>query len=279
MCDQLKAAQKAIEEAQVGVILTGAGMSASSGLPTFRGKEGFWEAYPPYKNLGIEFEKMASPNSFERHPELAVGFYGHRLTKYRETNPHKGYALIDEWIKSLEYGGFIVTSNVDGHHFVRKESPVYEVHGSINHWQCIEYKCALENGLLPSPTEIKVDMATMEAEIDENHKCPICQSIIRPNILMFDDWSYVSTRENTQAIRYSKFKNALQDNYKKGVVIEIGAGSKIPTIRFMAEACARDCQLTHIIINAEDDSNRYQRAKNSIFLVGDAEEIIKELLF
>jgi len=60
------------------LIAAGAGMGVDSGLPDFRGKEGFWRAYPPLLKLGIRFEEMANPRWFTENPELAWGFYGHR---------------------------------------------------------------------------------------------------------------------------------------------------------------------------------------------------------
>jgi len=63
----------------------GAGMGVDSGLPDFRGDEGFWKAYPPMAKLGIRFSSMANPRWFESDPELAWGFYGHRLNLYRAT--------------------------------------------------------------------------------------------------------------------------------------------------------------------------------------------------
>ena len=65
------------------LIGAGAGMGVDSGLPDFRGKEGFWRAYPPLKKLGIRFEEMANPRWFTENPALAWGFYGHRYNLYQ----------------------------------------------------------------------------------------------------------------------------------------------------------------------------------------------------
>ena len=58
------------------LISAGAGMGVDSGLPDFRGSQGFWNAYPPYKKLGLDFYDLANPDWFARDPELAWGFYG-----------------------------------------------------------------------------------------------------------------------------------------------------------------------------------------------------------
>ena len=72
-------------------------------------------------------------------PELAWGFYGHRLMLYRETEPHEGFAILHRWMSRMPRGGFVYTSNVDGHFQKAGFSPeqVYEVHGTIGAMQCL----------------------------------------------------------------------------------------------------------------------------------------------
>ncbi len=62
-------------------------MGVDSGLPDFRGAEGFWRAYPVMAKLGLSFEEMANPAWFQTDPHLAWAFYGHRLNLYRRTQP------------------------------------------------------------------------------------------------------------------------------------------------------------------------------------------------
>ena len=87
----IRSAAEAICSADALLIGAGAGMGVDSGLPDFRGDEGFWKAYPPLKNLGISFYQMADPIWFHRDPRQAWGFYGHRLNLYRVTKPHDGF--------------------------------------------------------------------------------------------------------------------------------------------------------------------------------------------
>jgi len=83
------------------LICTGAGMGVDSGLPDFRGNEGFWKAYPPFARLGLSFIDMANPGWFHQDPELAWGFYGHRLNLSRQTIPHKGFERL---LRLLKWG-------------------------------------------------------------------------------------------------------------------------------------------------------------------------------
>src|SRR5689334_6849565 len=85
-----------IRDADALLIGAGAGIGVDSGLPDFRGDHGFWRAYPPLAKLGIRFVEIANPRSFARHPELAWGFYGHRLALYRDTVPHEGFTILRE---------------------------------------------------------------------------------------------------------------------------------------------------------------------------------------
>lgn len=134
----VEAAARAIADAEALVITAGAGMGVDSGLPDFRGDEGFWQAYPPFARLGLSFVDLANPVWFERDPTLAWGFYGHRLHLYRATLPHPGFELLRRWGAARRFGSFVFTSNVDGQ-FQRAafaDERVLECHGSIHHLQC-----------------------------------------------------------------------------------------------------------------------------------------------
>src|ERR1700730_4140005 len=91
---RLRAAADAVRGADALIIGAGAGMGVDSGMPDFRGPEGFWRAYPPYARLGLRFEQLASPAHFVSDPKLGWGFYGHRTNLYRQTVPHDGFAIL-----------------------------------------------------------------------------------------------------------------------------------------------------------------------------------------
>src|ERR1051326_3225512 len=89
-----RAVRAAMDEGGGLVITAGAGMGVDSGLPDFRGPEGFWKAYPAIAKLGLSFSQMADPSWFETDSALAWAFYGHRLNLYRRTIPHFGFQLL-----------------------------------------------------------------------------------------------------------------------------------------------------------------------------------------
>ncbi len=92
--DLFKQAAMILRSADALLLAAGAGMGVDSGLPDFRGNEGFWNAYPPLRRLHLSLQEMAQPEWFVRDPELAWSFYGHRLHLYRSTVPHEGFHIL-----------------------------------------------------------------------------------------------------------------------------------------------------------------------------------------
>ena len=215
-----------VRNADAVVIAAGAGIGVDSGLPDFRGATGFWQAYPALAAAGIDFQSAASASRFVRDPLHAWGFYGHRLALYRRTIPHAGFALLQKWTGAKPCGGSVFTSNVDGQFQVAGCDPlqVHECHGSIHHLQC-SVPCS--DAVWPAGAFVPVvDEATCSL-INDVPLCPRCGAVARPNILMFDDWSWVDGRPEQQAMR----QQAWLEKVKRPVVIEIGAGKAIPTVR------------------------------------------------
>src|SRR5207245_4255015 len=132
--DALHRAALTVTSADALLIAADAGMGVDSGLPDFRGDQGFWRAYPPYQKLGLRFTALANPHWFATDPALAWGFYGHRLNLYRATEPHEGFRILQSWARRMKYGAFVFTSNVDGQFQRAGFSPerILEVHGSID---------------------------------------------------------------------------------------------------------------------------------------------------
>jgi len=244
---QLAKAAAAISRAEVLIITAGAGMGVDSGLPDFRGDHGFWNAYPMYRRLGLSFVQAANPEQFERDPAFGWGFYGHRTNLYRATVPHEGFRIIRKWISDLELDHFVVTSNVDGQ-FQKDgfaEDAVYEVHGSIHHLQCLS-PCS--DAIWDNREEVPVNLDTMKAE--RIPKCSRCGGVARPNILMFGDFSWLPDRTREQERYYDEF---LTDHRgERMVVLEMGAGTSIPTIRYMGERMAATGRATLIRINPRE---------------------------
>jgi NAD-dependent SIR2 family protein deacetylase len=245
----LERAAVAIAGAEAFLITAGAGMGVDSGLPDFRGNEGFWRAYPPMKRLGVSFVDMANPGWFERDPPLAWGFYGHRLQLYRNTTPHPGFEILQRWAGAGVHGSFVFTSNVDGQFQMAgfDERRILECHGSIHHLQCC------------SPCHHEIwDAAGEAVEVDEESfrarrplpQCRRCGGLARPNVLMFGDWNWIGSRSEAQDRRFLTWLDSIRG--AQLAVVEIGAGTGVPTVRMTSERTVAQLGGTLIRINTRE---------------------------
>ncbi len=226
LSDAIEHAASLIEQADALIVAAGAGMGVDSGLPDFRGAEGFWRAYPALREAKMDFYKIASPHSFKESPELAWGFYGHRLSLYRDTVPHGGFELLKRWGDQTIHGLSVFTSNVDGQFQKAGFDPaqIYECHGSIHHLQCLtacrEHVWTADK-FLP---DVDQDRCLLR---NSPPRCPHCCALARPNVLMFSDWAWIKERSASQADRQEQWLSQVS----RPVVIELGAGTAIPSVR------------------------------------------------
>jgi NAD-dependent SIR2 family protein deacetylase len=226
-------------------------MGVDSGLPDFRGDEGFWNAYPPYRHLGLSFVDLANPAWFRKDPHLAWGFYGHRFNLYRATRPHAGFACLARWGAARPLGSFVFTSNVDNQ-FQRagfEPARVVECHGAIETWQCAR---ACGNGLFaPSVREVIVDPSTFRAA-DPLPSCPGCGALARPNVLMFGDDGWQDTRTRAQQTRFQHWLAETAHRGRRLAIVECGAGTAVPTVRSLGEMLATRYGATLVRINSRE---------------------------
>ena len=268
---ELEKAIFTLQEAAYLLITAGAGMGVDSGLPDFRGVEGFWRAYPVVKERGLRFEEMANPKWFEQDPTLAWAFYGHRLNLYRKTTPHTGFAKLLACAQSKERY-FVFTSNVDGQ-FQKAgfdANRILEVHGSIHHLQC-QQNCS-DAIWRADKTPIMIDEKTFRAK-EPLPTCPRCKAIARPNILMFSDYHWISDRTDIQSNRLQHFLDTIIQEKKKVVILEFGAGEAVPTVRLFGEHIANMPQATLIRINPRD----FEVPVGNISLAMGAKKAIEQL--
>jgi len=238
-----------IAKADALLITAGAGMGVDSGLPDFRGKNGFWGAYPALGKRGISFEQMAQPTWFSDDPAMAWAFYGHRQQLYRETKPHMGYWMLRDWGRSMPAGYFVVTSNVDGHFEAADfpEDQILEQHGCIHRYQCtLPCSDALWQD---DPLDLNIDLEALQAR-GTLPRCPECGLLARPNVMMFGDVRWVACATKVQRQRYAKWLASVRG--KRVVILECGAGKAIATIRSLSERLAAEHpRVTLVRINPE----------------------------
>jgi NAD-dependent SIR2 family protein deacetylase len=244
--EAIQRAADVVSDAQALLVTAGAGMGVDSGLPDFRGNQGFWKAYPALGQRGLSFAEVASPFTFETDPALAWGFYGHRLQLYRRTVPHAGFDILKRWGDRMLFGSAVFTSNVDGQ-FQRAGfvGPISECHGSIHHLQCTR-QCsdAIWSAEFFDP---HIDEADCKA-LDHFPMCPHCGALARPNVLMFGDMGWLSQRSSTQ---HSKLQRWLE-GAERIAVVELGAGINIPSVRHFSQAALIERNAVLVRINPRE---------------------------
>lgn len=165
-------------------VLTGAGISAESGIPTFRGRDGYWsigsKEYHP--------QEMATFHMFTRRPLDVWKWYLYRKTVCAQAVPNSGHSALVE-LETLFLDRFcLITQNVDGLHLRAGNTPerTYQIHGNINFMRCSE-ECHGET--FPVPPEIP--SKNKSSGISEEEKalltCPRCGALSRPHVLWFDE--------------------------------------------------------------------------------------------
>jgi len=144
-------------------VLTGAGVSKESGIPTFRDAlEGLWANYNP--------EELATPQGFKKNPSLVWQWYDSRRDKVKEVEPNPGHFALVE-IQKIVPNFFLVTQNVDGLHIRAGSSDVVEIHGNISRFKCFDKHH---------------EQADVPGGLKEPPKCD-CGSLIRPDVVWFGE--------------------------------------------------------------------------------------------
>jgi len=152
-----------LEQARRVVVLTGAGVSAESGVPTFRGADGLWQEY--------RAEDLATPEAFRRNPELVWEWYDWRrqlIAKCQPNMAHHAIALLER--QSPEF--LLLTQNVDGLHRLAGSVQIVELHGNIWCVRCIEEGKITENLDVPLPSIPP--------------RCE-CGALLRPDVVWFGE--------------------------------------------------------------------------------------------
>jgi NAD-dependent deacetylase len=156
-----------LSEAEHVTVLTGAGISAESGVPTFRDEGGLWQQFKP--------EELANVNAFLQNPRLVQGWYAHRKAVINETRPNPGhYALVD--LENLIPDFTLVTQNVDNLHRRAGSRNVVELHGNIMRSYCIRCKKEATEG----------EMAPIADGMPA--VCSECGGLIRPDVVWFGEF-------------------------------------------------------------------------------------------
>ena len=178
MNEQYEQAAASIRDAQRIAVLTGAGVSAESGVPTFRAADGLWE--------GHHVQDVATPEGFARNPELVWNFYNARRANVRTVKPNPGHDVLAKLEKRWGDNFTLITQNVDGLHRQAGNRNVQEVHGTLHRTRCTG--CGDLRDL-----DIMEDLPAMP-------KCASCGALLRPDIVWFGEGLPIDTwQRSTEA--------------------------------------------------------------------------------
>ncbi len=163
--DTEKTAIHKLRDAHAVAVITGAGVSAESGIPTFRGADGTWS------NANIE--DVATPEGFWRNPKMVWEWYLRRRVEYADAKPNPAHDVIAAMER--HYPEFLlVTQNIDNLHIRAGNRKVVEIHGNINQARCATCQTVFNNPHFTWPEEAMI-------------ACPKCGAFARPHILWFGE--------------------------------------------------------------------------------------------
>ncbi|CAG9794946.1 unnamed protein product [Diatraea saccharalis] len=213
------------------VFLSGAGISAESGIPTFRGAGGLWRKY--------QASSLATPGAFKNSPSLVWEFYHYRREVAAKAQPNAGHIAIANYEK--KYGSeksiTVITQNVDGLHARAGTKKLIELHGNLYKTRCIKCKEVLENTESPICEALANRGAPDENIIGSDipikslpHcKKPGCGSLLRPHIIWFGE-----------SLEPEVLEKASTEMEQCDVCIVVGTSSVVyPAAMFAPQAAAR----------------------------------------
>jgi len=236
---QIEMLRGALSEAQRVTVLTGAGISAESGVPTFRGDGGLWRNHRP--------EELATPESFRRNPKLVWEFYTWRralISHVHYNEAHRALAELENKVTDFT----LITQNIDGLHLMAGSKNLIEIHGNI--WKVRCSKC---------------QQVTLEAEVELGPLpvCEECGGLLRPHVVWFGEM-----------LDPELLQQALTASDQCDVMLVVGTSAVVqPAASFPIQAKHAGALVAEINIEETPLSSL-----TDISLIGKAGDIIPQLL-
>lgn len=255
------------------VTVTGAGVSAESGVPTFRGEEGYWRIgsrnYFP--------EELATRAAFSQMPDEIWGWYLYRRSVCRAASPNAGHLALAELERGLvEHGEgdrfLLVTQNVDGLHLRAGNTPArtYQIHGNLDYMRSLRDD---DTQIFPLPKELGERWQRGRAigpEQREQLVCPHEQTLARPHVLWFD--------ESYDEARY-RFRSTLEAVERASLVLVVGT-SGLTNLPSMIVHRTAERRVPLLVINRDPSpySSMAERIPSGLFVQGPAGEVLPPLV-
>ncbi len=259
------------------LFLTGAGISAESGIPTFRGEDGYWRV----DGRNYRPQEMATNAAFMQMPRDVWTWYLYRRAVCRAAGPNASHVALADLERDLVAKGrgdsfLLVTQNVDGLHLLAGNSlaRTYQIHGNIDYLRCVK-ECGPPT---PIPSEVSVapERESLEGGQDaltdamwEQLVCPRCGARARPHVLWFDE-SYDEEK--------FRFESSIRAANEACAVVIVGtSGATNLPMHIGAIAANRGAPL--LVINKDENpfSEMLSRGARGAFLRGTAGEFVPQL--
>ena len=238
--DQIRLARAHLASARSIAVLTGAGISADSGVPTFRGQDGLWRNY--------RAEDLATPEAFERDPRLVWEWYNWRRELIATKSPNPAHFTLAELEQRIGDRMWLITQNVDGLHRAAGSRRLSEIHGNIWMVRCTGCGAVTEDRRVPIPI--------LPA-------CETCRTLVRPHIVWFG--------ESLDATDLHRCSEALQSC---SLLLVIGtSGVVYPAAGFASVAKQAGATVIEINLDETPQSNLVD-----LGLRGKAKDLLPQLL-
>lgn len=233
-----------IDEGTHVLVLTGSGVSAESGIPTFRGSGGLWENHP--------FEKLASVEGFQEDPALVWRFYSARREGAAGCKPNPGHLALVELERRLEDRFLLVTQNVDGLHGAAGSERMVELHGNL-----FTTRCSVCDRPPFEDRELH----------DAPPRCDRCGGLLRPHIVWFGEML-----DPEHLDRIDRFFEVAAG--KPTLFLAVGtSGAVYPAAGLVDVAKRRGADTWLVNADPADNTHRFDH-----FVQGKSGEVLPELL-
>lgn len=247
--------------------LTGAGISAESGIPTFRGEEGYWRV----GSQNYQPEQMATRAAFARMPEEVWGWYLYRRGVCRQAEPNTAHHALVEAERNLGDRFLLVTQNIDGLHLRagNTRGRTYQVHGNIDFMRCLK-ECLSAPIPIPAGVDVAWEKSRPVASVERDAlTCPSCGAMARPHVLWFDE---------TYDEPNFRFRSSIEAVRRSSMLIVVGTtGATSLPMHIGSIAAQRGIPM--IVVNPEPNpfSELVQRTGKGVFLRGTASRWVPEI--
>ncbi len=248
-------------------VLTGAGISSESGIPTFRGPEGYWtvgsKVYQP--------QQMATWEMFKRHPRQVWQWYLYRLGVCQAAEPNPGHVALATMESLLGSRFALITQNVDNLHLRAGNSlrRTYQIHGNIFFARC-SAECRQAVQPLPEGITGKAKNHKLTSTEEELLSCPLCGHWLRPHVLWFDE---------TYNEHYYRAASALEVARRTSLLMVVGtSGATNLPLQVAAQVYAASGTIIDINLEPNPFSRLAEQSRGGGFIQQPAASILPRIV-